>query len=134
SGHTTQAFGIAVFTALLFRNQLYSWTLFVWASVMAYSRIYLGAHFVSDILGGILAGGFIGWVFSTLPGRGPRKAVAPVFCTGKLVAGSDYRAGFGNYRLCAALYPVQFEIDPVFKLIDRLPNVEKQSKPPLKEP
>lgn len=56
SGHTTNSFGLAMFTTLLFRNRLYGWMIFCWAVVMGYSRIYLGVHFVSDVLGGMVVG------------------------------------------------------------------------------
>ena len=56
SWHTTNAFGMAMFSSLLFRYRPYTWVIFIWAFVMGYSRIYLGAHFVSDVLGGIVVG------------------------------------------------------------------------------
>lgn len=61
SGHAANSFGFAMFSALLFRNKLYSIIVFVWAIIMSYSRIYLGVHFVSDIVGGIIAGLIIGF-------------------------------------------------------------------------
>jgi len=62
SGHATNSFGFALFTALLFRNKFYSITIFVWATVMAYSRVYLGVHFISDIVGGMIVGLVIGFI------------------------------------------------------------------------
>lgn len=62
SGHATQAFGFAMFTSLLFRNKLYSWVIFLWAVIMAYSRIYLAAHFFSDVLGGAVMGMLVGFL------------------------------------------------------------------------
>ncbi|KAA6306469.1 hypothetical protein EZS27_041876, partial [termite gut metagenome] len=53
SGHAANAFGFATFIALLFRYALLSWAIYIWATVMAYSRIYLGVHFISDIIPGI---------------------------------------------------------------------------------
>ncbi len=60
SGHATNSFGFAMFTTLLFRNKYYSIVIFTWALIISYSRIYLGVHFISDIVGGILAGLLIG--------------------------------------------------------------------------
>lgn len=62
SGHSAISFGIATFTSLLFRQKLYSWIVYFWALTMAYSRIYLGVHFISDIFGGALAGLLIGYI------------------------------------------------------------------------
>ncbi|MCI1682769.1 MAG: phosphatase PAP2 family protein [Bacteroides sp.] len=61
SSHAANSFGFAVFTAFLFRNKLYSIAIFVWATIVSYSRIYLGVHFPSDIIGGMIAGFLIGF-------------------------------------------------------------------------
>lgn len=60
SSHATQSFAFTLFTALLFRNRAYTWVMVVWALVMCYSRVYLGMHFISDILGGTALGLLIG--------------------------------------------------------------------------
>lgn len=62
SGHATNSFGFAMFSALLFKDKFYTGVVFLWALIVAYSRIYLGVHFVSDILGGMIAGVLIGYV------------------------------------------------------------------------
>lgn len=56
SSHAANAFGVAMFTALLFKNKLFSFSVFVFALLNAYSRIYLGVHFISDIVAGMLIG------------------------------------------------------------------------------
>jgi undecaprenyl-diphosphatase len=71
SGHAANAFGVGTFFALLFRTPLLTATVFLWATLMAYSRIYLGVHFISDIIPGILCGLFFGYLSYRLylPGR-----------------------------------------------------------------
>jgi undecaprenyl-diphosphatase len=59
SGHATNSFGFAVFLSLIFQNRLVTLAAFVWATLISYSRIYLGMHFISDVLGGIIAGTLI---------------------------------------------------------------------------
>ncbi len=60
SGHATNSFGFATLTTLLFRYRYYSIIIYIWASILSYSRIYLGVHFVSDVLAGAVAGSIIG--------------------------------------------------------------------------
>jgi undecaprenyl-diphosphatase len=61
SGHTTNAFAFAMLSALVIKNKWYSILIFVWATLMAYSRIYLGAHFITDVVPGIVFGILTGW-------------------------------------------------------------------------
>jgi undecaprenyl-diphosphatase len=65
SSHAANTFATATYFTLLFRSR-HSWItwLFLWAAVMTYTRIYLGAHYPGDILVGGLVGvasGFAGF-------------------------------------------------------------------------
>ncbi len=60
SSHSTNSFGLAMFTALLFRNKTYTLGIFIWAAINAYSRIYMGVHYPGDIIGGLLLGLVLG--------------------------------------------------------------------------
>ena len=62
SSHAANAFGFAIFTALLFKNRFFTWIILSFALVNAYSRVYLGVHFVSDVIVGALVGSMIGYV------------------------------------------------------------------------
>ena len=64
SGHSSNSFAVAVFFYGLL-NKYYRWVsfLFVWASLVAYSRIYVGVHYPLDILSGALFGSLAGWGF-----------------------------------------------------------------------
>jgi undecaprenyl-diphosphatase len=59
SGHATNCTGFAVFLALVFRNRWVTFVTLTWAALISYSRIYLGMHFVSDVVGGIISGALI---------------------------------------------------------------------------
>jgi undecaprenyl-diphosphatase len=59
SGHATNSFGFAVFLSVIFRNRWVTLVSLVWATIISYSRIYLGVHFISDVVGGMLAGTLI---------------------------------------------------------------------------
>ena len=56
SGHTMAAFTLALFVALFLGNRKYAFWLFVGAFLTGLSRIYLGHHFLIDIIVGSLIG------------------------------------------------------------------------------
>jgi membrane-associated phospholipid phosphatase len=62
SGHTLEAFAMVVAFSILVPKRKLFIPLFIWASVVAYSRMALGVHYPSDVLGGMVIGSFIGWV------------------------------------------------------------------------
>lgn len=66
SSHAANAFGFAMFSLLLFRYRWYSISILIWATIMAYSRIYLGVHFISDIVPGIFVGMLFGYLVYNL--------------------------------------------------------------------
>jgi undecaprenyl-diphosphatase len=60
SGHAANSFGLATFSALIFRNKLLTFTIFLYAILLAYSRIYIGVHFISDVVVGAFVGTLVG--------------------------------------------------------------------------
>ncbi|MCP2045912.1 phosphatase PAP2 family protein [Pontibacter sp. HSC-36F09] len=56
SGHTAFAFTAAVVLVLMFRNPALRGLLLTWAFLVAYSRLALGVHYPSDVLGSMLLG------------------------------------------------------------------------------
>jgi membrane-associated phospholipid phosphatase len=62
SGHTLEAFAVVVAFSILVPKRKLFIPLFIWASVVAYSRMALGVHYPSDVLGGMIVGSFIGWI------------------------------------------------------------------------
>lgn len=62
SSHASNTWGIAVLTALLFKNRTYTIVVATWAALNCYSRMYLGVHYPLDILCGGLSGALFGWI------------------------------------------------------------------------
>lgn len=60
SSHAANAATFVTFTALVFRNRFYTILLTLWAFLTAYSRVYLGVHYVGDVLCGALVGVLVG--------------------------------------------------------------------------
>jgi len=67
SSHAGTAFALATFIYLLFKEK-YKWVvwIFLWASLMAYTRIYIGVHYPGDILVGGVIGMLLGYVFHAI--------------------------------------------------------------------
>ena len=62
SAHAANTMAIAVFFCLLVRDRLLSGTLLLWSLVNAWTRLYLGLHYPSDIFCGLLWGTMAGLV------------------------------------------------------------------------
>ena len=59
---------LAAYLSILLKNKIkwFPYAIFIWAAVVAYSRIYLGVHFPIDILVGAFVGTLLGVIFAAL--------------------------------------------------------------------
>ena len=60
SGHTAQAFCLALCSLFYLKNKAFAWPLFSMAALAGFSRLYLMQHFPMDVLGGSLLAILIG--------------------------------------------------------------------------
>ncbi len=93
SGHTTTAFTVFFMLALITRNNVLKFALFVVALLTAYSRVYLSQHFLIDIVVGSVVGS--GSViasciyFMGLKKRWMNKSIITPFMKGKVQTSTD---------------------------------------------
>lgn len=63
SSHACNTFALATFITLIMK-QFYKkigWLMFTWAAVVSYSRIYMGVHFLGDVICGAAVGIALGY-------------------------------------------------------------------------
>lgn len=72
SSHAANAFGFAVCAtqaaeaSLKRSSKWFTWFMFIWAALVSVSRIFVGKHYLGDILVGTLVGLVLGFVFASL--------------------------------------------------------------------
>lgn len=60
SAHAANTMSLAVFFSLLIRSKMLTITLVIWSLINCWTRLYLGVHYPSDILCGMIIGIFVG--------------------------------------------------------------------------
>jgi undecaprenyl-diphosphatase len=66
SSHALNNAAVALFFGLVFRNKKLLFVLLALAILVGISRMYLGLHYPTDILGGLVIGSLIGYVFAVI--------------------------------------------------------------------
>lgn len=60
SAHAANTMSLAVFFSLLIRSKMLTITLVIWSLINCWTRLYLGVHYPSDILCGMIIGLIVG--------------------------------------------------------------------------
>ena len=68
SSHACNTFALAVFITHILKRyyKKIAWVMFIWASLVAYSRIYMGVHYPGDVVVGAIVGMLVGFIISKL--------------------------------------------------------------------
>lgn len=74
SAHAANAFGLATCTYVAFKNllqpagwiKIYAAWMFTWAPLVAISRVFVGKHYLGDVLAGAAVGVLAGYFFARL--------------------------------------------------------------------
>jgi undecaprenyl-diphosphatase len=76
SAHSSNSFFVATYLTILLGKKIKQlpYFLFVWAAIVAYSRVYLGMHFPGDIIVGAIMGILLALFFGTLAKKVIRKS------------------------------------------------------------
>ncbi|WP_374451282.1 phosphatase PAP2 family protein [Cloacibacterium normanense] len=76
SAHSSNSFFVATYLTILLGKKIKQlpYFLFVWAAIVAYSRVYLGMHFPGDIIIGAIMGILLALFFGTLAKKVIKKS------------------------------------------------------------
>lgn len=61
SSHAANSFNVALLSLMFIRRRWYTISILVWATVIGYSRVYLGVHYPGDVICGSMLGALVGW-------------------------------------------------------------------------
>ena len=115
SSHATNCFGLATLLWLVFRHRWVTLVAFLWATAIAWSRIYLGKHFVTDVFAGMIVGMLISlalYYFVIVPIQRKlfeiKKSEKILFYSEK--NGKILGIGFSAYFVAVVIYSVIFTL------------------------
>lgn len=68
SSHACNTFALAAFLTLLLKKyyKKIAYVMFIWATLVAYSRIYMGVHYPGDVIAGAAVGAIIGVIIAKI--------------------------------------------------------------------
>lgn len=103
SGHACNTFCMATFLSFLFRSPKVTSVLYFWSLTTTFTRLYLGVHYLGDVIVGFIVGFILGYVFHLI-----HKLVAKRLGHNKLVSLQFTSSGYLKSDLNAFLAVVFF--------------------------
>lgn len=100
SGHAANFFTGATLLSLVVRHRPHTLLLLAIATLVSYSRIYLGVHYPSDILVGAITGVLVAWLIYSTMYRWLRERYSP---TGMLPAQQVFAVGYRMWLVVLVL-------------------------------
>jgi len=117
SAHAANTFTMAIITAKLFKNQIYTILIFTWAILVSYTRIYIGLHYPGDILTGWIWGILTGLAFYQLMVFVQKRYFSSVFP-------DITRTSVSRQKLIFLVFFVIVYVLTILITIDRLTNYQ----------
>lgn len=103
SGHACNTFSQALFLALLLRHTPATITVYVWAALHTFTRLYLGVHYVGDVLVGAAVGSVLGLLMYALYERVRRRWGDPPLVSGQFTAAGYLRTDLSAFVAASLL-------------------------------
>lgn len=85
SAHAANTMSIALFLSLSIRRRVATLTLIMWSLLNCWTRLYLGVHFVGDILVGLIFGALVGCILFHVARKMPKFKKSTFGATGGYV-------------------------------------------------
>jgi undecaprenyl-diphosphatase len=117
SSHAANSFGFALYMSLLFRSRFFTITIMTWAVLTAYSRIYLGVHFISDVVAGALSGILFGLLVYYAYTKVRRKYIAQAENQTPAQLYSDRRKNYASIAVIASIITIALFSTPLVALL-----------------
>ncbi len=61
SSHAANSFDVSFLSLLFIRKKWFTVSIILWATIIGYTRIYLGVHYPLDVICGAIQGSLVGW-------------------------------------------------------------------------
>lgn len=97
SAHAANTFSMAMFLTLLFRHTPAALAVYLWATVHTFTRLYLGVHYLGDVLTGAVVGTLLGAIIYALYALVHRHMGDPALVSGQFTSSGYLRTDLNAF-------------------------------------